>query len=669
MKKVVVLGAGYSGVLTAKKLAKKLKGQATVTIIDKKPYHTMLTELHEVAANRVDEDSIKMELSEIFANRNVKVVLDNITNINFDGKVLDGEASSYEYDILVLAAGSKPTFFGVEGAEQYSHTLWSYDDAVNLREHIHDKFRQAACEVNQEKKKRMLSFYVVGAGFTGVEMIGELAEYVPSLCKKFRIDPSDVTLVNVDFLSRAVPILPEKLSTKVERRLEKMGVTMMYGRGVVGIGEDFIRLKNGENIEQYSTDTVIWAAGIEASDITDDASKQIASKGRGRIEVDPYLRSIDREEVFVVGDNMFYIPEGEEAPVPQMVENCEHSAPTAAKNIAVVVTGSGEIEKYAPKFHGIMVSVGARYAVARGGFPNKMFNLPSFFAMLAKHFINLIYFLQVMGWKKIFTYLKHEFFTIRDRRSILGGHFSNVTPSFMLVPLRVWLGCVWLFEGVHKVAEGWLSTPKLVDFFGGANWWYQSILNPESLDAVSSATTEAAADVASSASTAADAVASASGAVTEAAASVGTAIINWDFWNLIKFYLVSGKEIAESALGDFAVKIEIPLMNSFLDNFVMNSDAMMLFMQRFIVVMEILVGLALIAGLLNFLAAGTSIILQLMFITTTGLYLNTVWMLFAGAAVLIAGGQTLGLDYYVIPVLKKKWQRVPFARKWYLYHD
>ncbi len=291
----------------------------------------MLTELHEVAANRVDEDSIKMELSEIFANRNVKVVLDNITNINFDGKVLDGEASSYEYDILVLAAGSKPTFFGVEGAEQYSHTLWSYDDAVNLREHIHDKFRQAACEVNQEKKKRMLSFYVVGAGFTGVEMIGELAEYVPSLCKKFRIDPSDVTLVNVDFLSRAVPILPEKLSTKVERRLEKMGVTMMYGRGVVGIGEDFIRLKNGENIEQYSTDTVIWAAGIEASDITDDASKQIASKGRGRIEVDPYLRSIDREEVFVVGDNMFYIPEGEEAPVPQMVENCEHSAATAAK--------------------------------------------------------------------------------------------------------------------------------------------------------------------------------------------------------------------------------------------------------------------------------------------------------------------------------------------------
>ena len=655
MKKVVVLGAGYSGVLTAKKLAKKLRGQATITIIDKKPYHTMLTELHEVAANRVDEDSIKMELKEIFAHRDVRVVLDRIINFDVDNKVLEGEASSYEYDILVLAAGSKPTFFGVEGASEHSHTLWSFEDAVNLREHIHSKFCQAACETDHEKKKRMLTFYVVGAGFTGVEMIGELAEYAPILCRKYRIAPEDVTLVNVDFLSRAVPILPESLSAKVENRLRKMGVSLQFGVSVVGIGEDFIRIKDGERIDEYATDTVIWAAGIEGSDITADVSNKLASKGRGRIEVDPFLRSIDKEDVFVVGDNMFYIPEGEELPVPQMVENCEHSAATAAKNIAVALTGPGEMEKYAPKFHGIMVSVGGRYAVARGGFPNRMFNLPSFFAMLAKHFINLVYFLQVMGWTKIFNYLKHEFFTIRNRRSILGGHFSNVTPSFMMVPLRVWLGCVWLFEGVHKAMDGWLETPKLVDFFGGANRWYQSILDPESLDAMSSATT----DAASSAST----------AVTGTAEAVGTAIINWDIWGLFKLYLVSGKELAESALSDFAVRVDIPLMNSFLDEFVMNSDAMMLFMQRFIVVMEILIGLALIAGLFNFLASGMSIVLQMMFITTTGLYLHTVWMLFAGIAVLIAGGQTLGLDYYVMPVLKKKWQKVPFARKWYLYHD
>lgn len=658
MKRIIVLGAGYGGVLTAKKLAKKFRknSEVSIRIIDRHPYHTMLTELHEVAADRVDEDSIKMNLSGIFAERNVEVVLDHITELDFENKRLIGRGGVYEYDYLVLAAGSKPTYFGIEGAKENSFPLWSFEDAIALREHIQAKFRHAALETDPEKKRRMLSFYVVGAGFTGVEMIGELAEYAPFLCKKFEIDPKDVTLVDVDMLPRAVPILPEKLSAKVERRLEKMGVTLKLGVGVVGIEKNHIKVKEQDEIVSYPTDTVIWAAGIEGADITNEAAKSLRSKGRGRIEVDPYLRSIDDENVFVVGDNMFFIPEGAELPVPQMVENCEHSASTAAKNIAAAISGQGRMEAYAPKFHGVMVSVGGRYAVARGGLPNAMVNLPSFFAMIAKHFINIVYFLQVMGWTKIFSYLKHEFFTIRNRRSILGGHFSNVTPSFMLVPLRLWLGCIWLFEGIRKVMEGWLEAPKLVEFFGGANWWYQSILDPASVSAVSSASGTT--DAASSAST-----------VAEAAVAAGEVIVNWDLLGLIKFYVVSGTEFATATLSDIAFKLDIPLLNSFLEGFVLSSDKMMLFMQTFIVIMEILIGLALIAGLFNFLSAGMSIVLQLMFITTTGLYASTMWMLFAGIAVLIAGGQTFGLDYYVMPVIKDRWKRSSFARKWYLYND
>ena len=126
----------------------------------------------------------------------------------------------------------------------------------------------------------------------------------------------------------------------------------------------------------------------------------------GRIKLDKYLRSVDDENVYVVGDNMLYTPEGSDTPVPQMVENCEQSAKTAARNIAVAITGEGEMEEYKPKFHGVMVCVGGRYGVARVGLPNLMFNLPSFLAMFAKHFINIIYFVQVLGWNKIFSYLK-----------------------------------------------------------------------------------------------------------------------------------------------------------------------------------------------------------------------------------------------------------------------
>jgi NADH dehydrogenase len=118
------------------------------------------------------------------------------------------------------------------------------------------------------------------------------------------------------------------------------------------------------------------------------------------------------------------------------------------------ITGKGKMRPYKPVFHGTMVSIGGRYGVARVGTPGFMVSLPSFFAMFTKHFINIVYFVQVLGWNKIWHYLKHEFFTIRNCRSFVGGHLSNRTPSFLLVPLRLWLGVAWLFEGVMKIIDG-----------------------------------------------------------------------------------------------------------------------------------------------------------------------------------------------------------------------
>jgi len=668
-KKIVIIGAGYSGILTAKKLAKKFKNNndVSITIIDKNPFHTMLTELHEVAANRVDEDSIKISLKKVFAGRKVNVVLDTVNSIEFDKKLVVGAGKSYEYDYLVLCAGSKPTFFGTPGAEEFSYKLWSYQDAVILKDHIHNLFRKAACETDLEEKKKLLTFYIVGAGFTGSEMAGELAEYAPILCEKFEIDRKLVNICNVDVLSRTIPNLPEKLSDKVEKRMKKMGIRVMLNTGVVRVGKDFVETKNNDIITRESTNTVIWAAGIESADITTEAGKTLQSAGRGRIKLDPYLRSLDNENVFVVGDNMLYTPEGEERPVPQIVENCEHSAETAAHNLTCSLTGQGEMHKYKPSFHGFMVCIGGRYGVARVGMPNMMFNLPSFLAMFSKHLINIVYFIQVLGWNKIFSYVKHEFFTIRNCRSFVGGHFSNRTPSFLLVPLRVWLGAVWLFEGIMKIYEGWLTTPKLTGFFGGAIAWYDSIINGGATNGTSGATGEAA-------GAATDAVTSATGAgaaggAGEAAAQVGTTIINWDFFGWIQTIFVSGKDLAHSTISDYAFKLDIPLMNWFTDTLILPFDSVQIGMQVFIVIAEILIGLALMGGLFTAPAAAFSLILQFMFVCTTGLYLGTFWMIFAGIAVLIGAGRTLGLDYYAMPALKNAWKRLPFVRKLYIYND
>ncbi|MSS62321.1 NAD(P)/FAD-dependent oxidoreductase [Velocimicrobium porci] len=661
MKKIVIIGAGYAGVLTAKKLEKKLrKEEVSISIIDKNPFHTMLTELHEVAANRVEEDSIKMSLKKIFAGRNVNVILDTVSHIEFDKQVVYGKEKVYEYDYLVLAAGSKPTFFGVPGAEEFSYKLWSYEDAVLLKERILTQFRKASCETNLEEKKKLLSFYIVGAGFTGVEMAGELGEYIPVLCEEFEIERSLVKIVDVDILKRTVPILPEKLSAKVEKRLTKMGVSVQLETSVVGIEDGFIVLKKGEEIHRKPAGTVIWTAGIESAEITKETSKLLTASGRGRIEVDRYLRSLEREEVYVVGDNMMYIPEGEQSPVPQMVENCEQSADVAAHNITVSITGKKEMQVYKPSFHGVMVSVGGRYGVARVGLPNHMFNLPSFFAMFAKHLINIIYFIQVLGWNKVFSYTKHEFFTVRHCRSFVGGHFSNRTPSFLLVPLRVWLGAVWAFEGILKILEGWFQNPMLTGFFGGARTWFDQILYGMSnatgtLDAISQATG------------AIDATAQATGAAE--AVSSGVAIFSYNILGLFDISMVSGKEIAASGLADYAIQLNVPLINWFVDTIVLSSDEMQIFMQITIVLIEIGIGFALMGGFLTTPVAVVSLILQFMFVCTTGLYLNTFWMIFAGIALLIGGGRTLGLDYYVMPWLKKQWKKIPFVKRWYIYHD
>lgn len=163
MKRIIVLGAGYAGVLTAKHLEKKLKKQdVEITIIDKNSYHTMLTELHEVAAGRVDEESIKMELSDIFAKRKVNVVLDEIKTVDFDTKTVKGEHDEYNYDYLVIASGSKPTFFGTPGHE-LAYQLWTYQDAVKLKEQILHCFRAAACTKDEKERRKLLTFSIVGS--------------------------------------------------------------------------------------------------------------------------------------------------------------------------------------------------------------------------------------------------------------------------------------------------------------------------------------------------------------------------------------------------------------------------------------------------------------------------------------------------------------------------
>lgn len=629
-KNIVILGAGYGGILTAKKLAKKYKKDDSVkiTVIDKNSYHTMLTELHEVAANRVPESAIRINLEKVFYGRDIDLKLDKIVDIDFENKQLTGIVDSYDYDYLVMGTGSKPTYFGCKGAKENALTLWSYEDALKIKSHILEAFKKASVAKSPEERARLLTFVVIGCGFTGIEMIGEIAEWKKQLCTDFSISTQEVKLYVVDMLPRVLPMFDDKMIRKTEKRLNKMGVEVLTNSNIVEVKDNAVCIEGKGSIETYTT---IWTAGVEGSDLLSKLDNQKLTKvARNRVQTDNYLRSIDHNDVFVVGDNIFYIPEGEEKPVPQMVENAEHSASLVAHNVMATLKGKS-LKAYEPVFHGAMVSIGGRYGVAQVGGKNRQYVFSGFIAMLIKHVINMIYFLQVLGFNKVWNYMMHEFFHVNNRRSFVGGHFSKRSPNFWMVPLRLFVGGKWFLEGIAKLGKV-VKDPTNI------------FLLPSKI-AVSGAS-EYVEEVSEAAKLADDA----------------------NLFETVIFYA--------ERLSTWGEALPVP---QFITNLVDWSMDLIFYQptgeftnmatvfQTGMVIGEILVGLALISGLFTMLASVGSILMGLMIWSSGSAPAEMLWYLAGGAALIPGSGSTFGLDYYVLPYLKKKWEKFKFARKWYLF--
>ena len=198
-KRIVILGGGYAGVHAAKNLHKafrKMQDQVEITLIDRNRHHILMTELHEVAGNRVKQNSVKISFDRIFSGKMVHVIQDEIRDIDFTKQVLTGDRGSYPYDQLILGTGGEPADFKIPGVKEHGFYLWSLENALAIRYHIETMVKEAAREADDEKRRQMLTFVVAGGGFTGVELVGELVEWLPILCAKNKMDDSDVRIIN-----------------------------------------------------------------------------------------------------------------------------------------------------------------------------------------------------------------------------------------------------------------------------------------------------------------------------------------------------------------------------------------------------------------------------------------------------------------------------------------
>jgi NADH:ubiquinone reductase (H+-translocating) len=656
--KIAVLGGGYSGVHAAKKMYKsfkKLDDKVEITLIDKFNFHTLMTELHEVAGNRVEEDAVKITYDRVFAGTTVKVIQDTIEDIDFEKKQLKSSDQTYLFDYLLICTGGEPTDFNIPGIKENSFTLWSLDDAITLREHIRATVEEASLEKDLQKRSEMMTFVTAGAGFTGIEMLGELVEWLPLLCDEYGVDREEISLLCVEGLNKILPMLPAKPRLKAEKYLKKKGADIRVNSLIVKADENGFTLKDGTEIR---TKTLIWTCGVKGSTFCENLA--IADGKVGRKQVNKYMQSPDYENVFLAGDGMWFIEN--ERPVPQIVEAAEQTATVAANGIIAQVKKSlglktQEVKPFKSNFHGYMVSIGGRYGVSH----NMGVSLSGFFALAVKHFVNMIYHQSVCGPNGWWTYLKHEIVDIKNKRSLIGGLASYKVPSYWMVMLRMFLGIMWLIEGIKKIPDGWLTDKT------GSHVYWGAAVSAESVVAATTAVAEgsAAVDTAVVAQAAVDATSAASDAV-EMVAEVVPVVTD-----AVAAVASDAVAAATTLVSAVAPKFAPPLLQEPTGLYLWISDTFVAaapyFFQIVIVLAEIVLGLCFIGGAFTFIAAAASIGLSAMLIMGAMASREIIWYMMVALVMMGGAGRAFGMDYWIMPWVKKTWNKTSLAKRSYLY--
>jgi NADH dehydrogenase len=405
----VIVGAGFGGLYAARGLG---KAPLPVTLLDRRNHHLFQPLLYQVATAALNPSDIASPIRTVLANQeNTSVLLAEVTSFDLAGRrvLFDGSALPYLY--LVVAAGATHSYFGHDSWERYAPGLKNIEDALEIRRRVFLAYEAAEREKDPETRRALLNFVIVGAGPTGVEMAGALAEISRhALRKEFRhIDPGDARILLVEGLPRVLPPYAEVLSGKAQAQLEALGVEVLAGKRVEGIDSRGIDI-GGERIPAR---TIIWAAGVQASPLGAALGAELDRAGRVRVKADLTLPG--HPEVFVIGDLASLEQDGRMIPgvSPAAIQEGRH----AAKNILRAIDGEGLLPfRYWDK--GSFATIG-RGAAVGDAFGLRLSGLLAWLAWLFIHIFFLIGFrnrvLVLFQWA--YSYLTYR----RGARLITGS--------------------------------------------------------------------------------------------------------------------------------------------------------------------------------------------------------------------------------------------------------
>lgn len=385
--RVVIVGGGFGGLYTAQQLR---NADVDITLIDRRNFHLFQPLLYQVATGGLSPANIAAPLRAILKKQqNARVLLGDVTTIDVPAKEIHAGHERIPYDFLVVAAGARHQYFGHHEWEPNAPGLKTLEDAVEIRRRVLFAFEAAEREPHPEHRVAWMTFVVIGAGPTGVELagaVGELAAH--TLRGNFRlIDSRTAKVLLLEGTDRVLPTFAPKLSAKAAQALDHIGVTVRTGTMVTNVCADSVTYKTGDKVETIAAKTVLWAAGVLASPLAIQLAKATGAQldKSKRIIVDSDLSLPGHPEILVIGD-MAHFPADNGQSLPGVAPVAIQQGCHAAKVIRARLQGKpAEPFRYVDK--GSLAVIGRSAAVADLGW----FKISGMIAWLAWLFIHLMY--------------------------------------------------------------------------------------------------------------------------------------------------------------------------------------------------------------------------------------------------------------------------------------
>lgn len=422
--RVIILGGGFGGLNAALRLK---RAPVDVTLIDRRNFHLFQPLMYQVATGSLSPGEIAAPLRSVLQKqKNTSVLLGEAVDVDPDGKrVTLKDGGVFAYDSLIVATGSQTSYYGKDGWREVAPSLKTVEEAIAIRHKILNAFEQAERSETEEEARAWLTFVIVGAGATGLELAGALAEIANETLKHdFRkINPTEAQIILMEGGPRILPTFPEDLAAKAEKSVTRLGVKVLKNVYVTEIDARGVTYKSGETAEKMPARTVLWAGGVAITEFGRKLAERTKSQTdrAGRIPVTEQLTIPNYPDIFVIGDLALAKEKGKQLPgvAPVAIQGGAY----AAKVIRARVAGKAEPRAFHYFNKGDLAVIGRAAAVA-SIFGFHLSGLPAWLVWL---FIHLMKIVEFQSRVLVFIQWGFQYITFsRGARLITGGKAEDV---------------------------------------------------------------------------------------------------------------------------------------------------------------------------------------------------------------------------------------------------